>query len=664
MSEDKHSEDEYKEEAEYSEDEYQDESEDVEGSDGNDGTEDAESGEDDMSDWGYAQKKKRFSKEVVLGFGAIALLAGAFFWFSQYPADDGGPDESELAGGPPASDLGDPTDPFSDVPGGNAGEVLPGLEDDGDPSISSDDSQFEPPLLDAEAGTLLDSDSAVADSGNMSTSDPRRDVFGARSDFGSGNDRSDGDLIDSSESTFAQGNSTNEFSSGDRAEELPSGLLEGDLDTGSSGLTDIDSSTEFSSRPFGSDPVSSGPFDSSESSASPEIDFGGDSSRSGTEFRSEPSDLSTSATLPDLDDSSTNDRPGGLLDEPRDGSLSGNEFGSSSNSLPDDNSFESQPSGNVELMQPEPLSDDTGLNSDFSSNDSALPLDAGNTGLSNGNALPNGTAFPDSLPDRDSFGSSNSFNTETSQGQPFSSDNTSSDQDGAFNESSRDSDPGLNNEFRQPTTGRETRSFSENTFETSASSSTQFGAGPGSGRYTIQSGDSYWSISKKVYGTPRHFQRLANLNRSVIPNPNRMKPGVVIHVPDPSVFGAASSAVARSGNDSPSAFTGQIQPVESADSVVSESSSGLFSGRTSSTDPGTSGLFHNSQGYPMYRVGRGDNLTMIAAQHLGRASRWKQIYHMNRDRLKSPDNLREGLDLKLPADASKVPLVDRTSSLR
>jgi len=37
---------------------------------------------------------------------------------------------------------------------------------------------------------------------------------------------------------------------------------------------------------------------------------------------------------------------------------------------------------------------------------------------------------------------------------------------------------------------------------------------------------------------------------------------------------------------------------------------------------------------------------------------------MNRDQLQSPDKLQIGMHLKLPADASRVPLVDRTSSLR
>lgn len=77
-----------------------------------------------------------------------------------------------------------------------------------------------------------------------------------------------------------------------------------------------------------------------------------------------------------------------------------------------------------------------------------------------------------------------------------------------------------------------------------------------------------------------------------------------------------------------------------------------------------SGILFNQQGYPMFRIGETDTLTSIASDHLGRASRWQQVYNMNRDQLQSPDKLQIGMLLKLPADASRVPLVDRTSSLR
>ena len=45
----------------------------------------------------------------------------------------------------------------------------------------------------------------------------------------------------------------------------------------------------------------------------------------------------------------------------------------------------------------------------------------------------------------------------------------------------------------------------------------------------------------------------------------------------------------------------------------------------------------------------GDNLSSIAGQALGDESRWREIYDLNRDQLKSPDQLDVGMVLKLPS---------------
>ena len=59
----------------------------------------------------------------------------------------------------------------------------------------------------------------------------------------------------------------------------------------------------------------------------------------------------------------------------------------------------------------------------------------------------------------------------------------------------------------------------------------------------------------------------------------------------------------------------------------------------------------------MYRVGSTDTLSSIARNHLGRSSRWVQIYQMNRDILKDGNTLSVGATLKLPGDASQVQVV-------
>lgn len=54
-----------------------------------------------------------------------------------------------------------------------------------------------------------------------------------------------------------------------------------------------------------------------------------------------------------------------------------------------------------------------------------------------------------------------------------------------------------------------------------------------SGRqYTVRSGDTLDRISKKVYGTRRHWRTILKANRKVIPrDPRAMRAGVVLEIP-------------------------------------------------------------------------------------------------------------------------------------
>lgn len=159
--------------------------------------------------------------------------------------------------------------------------------------------------------------------------------------------------------------------------------------------------------------------------------------------------------------------------------------------------------------------------------------------------------------------------------------------------------------------------------------------------YEIQPEDSYWKISMKVYGTARYFLALSRYNEDRIPDTKRMRPGIKILTPSieeleakyPDLFPKRSVRKAPAG--------------ESA-----EHSSGV---QTAAAQE--SGFFRNREGRPNYRVGENDTLSGIARDHLGRASRWVQVYEMNRDRIPDPDSLKIGTVLRLPADASNVQLV-------
>ena len=65
----------------------------------------------------------------------------------------------------------------------------------------------------------------------------------------------------------------------------------------------------------------------------------------------------------------------------------------------------------------------------------------------------------------------------------------------------------------------------------------------GEGRpHTVQRGETFSSISKAAYGSSRYFRQIIAANPTV--NPNRLRPGTVINLPDISAVKASASSVA------------------------------------------------------------------------------------------------------------------------
>ena len=148
--------------------------------------------------------------------------------------------------------------------------------------------------------------------------------------------------------------------------------------------------------------------------------------------------------------------------------------------------------------------------------------------------------------------------------------------------------------------------------------------------YVVQPQDNFWTISRKKYGTSRYFQALAEVNKSRIPDPSRMRPGMKVSTPP------AELLEERYGQFMPPGTRVQVTAAE----------------ETAKTAP--SGFVVNPDGTAKYITSEHDTLSSIAARHLGRSSRWIQIYEMNRDKLPNPNQLKVGTELVLPGDASAV----------
>lgn len=728
-----------------SDEEYEDEAEDAEASDE---SEAGEEGDESVASWGYEEKKSRFSKEVIAGFAAVALLVTIFgvVVYKKFPGADSsaeaitaGPDVS-LGNPGDASSEADPNDPFALGAGDALGQqtepnpadapsedllagVEPGTGDFGnaelttsganaagastetaslfpdqpgssgpnssDPFATSTDSadlfagQTEPTTgseaVDPfETASTTDQFGAPQENNGVSTfspeqpdplsgqpastTDDRRSVFG-----GPSNEFADSGTTDPFASPDLSGSST---SSADTASSLdPLGSFE---PTGSE--------TSFGTPEFPA--ATDGSLIGSESAGTTSGDsVGADPFAPGSELvQNEPALGGTLGTM-------SNDPIGTTISEP----LPGDPFGSTgepaSSTLDSGSTLNpgsSEPGGLFDRGPSNALSENNGNGTGLN----GLPDSSVNPGLRsdamrslNNAIVENGSSETASDP----FGSTNSgVSSDSDSGSTF--DPGSGDPSSLF----PDNGPGgsatvSNDPFQPPLTSSPVRS-SPSTLSSdltggssissgaSASSTNVTGRSPNSGNgnggtYTVQEGDSYWNISKKVYGTAKYFQVLADLNQGTIADPQKMKAGTVIQTPDASFLQSQLKTVRRTA---PTGLTGSIETdgradrtgtIDSDDSSASNAETVVVSRRPAIQDE-PSGILFNQQGYPMFRIGETDTLTSIAADHLGRASRWEQIYNMNRDRLQSPDKLQIGMVLKLPADASRVPLIDRTSSLR
>ncbi len=140
----------------------------------------------------------------------------------------------------------------------------------------------------------------------------------------------------------------------------------------------------------------------------------------------------------------------------------------------------------------------------------------------------------------------------------------------------------------------------------------------------VQNGENYSKISKRVYGTARYFSALAVFNQHRIPDPMKMRPGMIVLTPEAGVLEERY----------PQLFI-DLQPKakEPAMFLVLE------------------------DGSPAYRVGERETLSDISKRFLGRSSRWVEIYQMNQSAVKDPNKLKPGIILALPDDATEVNMI-------
>jgi nucleoid-associated protein YgaU len=151
------------------------------------------------------------------------------------------------------------------------------------------------------------------------------------------------------------------------------------------------------------------------------------------------------------------------------------------------------------------------------------------------------------------------------------------------------------------------------------------GAAPktGSGLYVVQSGDTLSEIAAKTLGSAARWRDIWNANKSKIPNPNVIYPGLSLAIP-----GGAGTTAPEPAKPTPAPAAPKEEPKEQPAAL----------GETW-----------------VYVVKPMDSLSWIAKSQLGDSSKWKLIFDMNRDVLSDPATIHPGMQLKLPGKGPNAP---------
>jgi LysM repeat protein len=115
--------------------------------------------------------------------------------------------------------------------------------------------------------------------------------------------------------------------------------------------------------------------------------------------------------------------------------------------------------------------------------------------------------------------------------------------------------------------------------------------------YTVKSGDTLSSIARQHVGLGATWQAVFQANRQTLRNPNRIYPGMVLHLPESTAAVPAGGLVVRPG----------------------------------------------------------DTLFRLAQRHLGNGAKWTQLWAANKDHLRSPHMIYAGMPLRLPGGTTAAP---------
>ena len=158
--------------------------------------------------------------------------------------------------------------------------------------------------------------------------------------------------------------------------------------------------------------------------------------------------------------------------------------------------------------------------------------------------------------------------------------------------------------------------------------------------HEVREGDTLTAVARRYYGDDRLWRTIADANPQQILPGYRLRPGTRLTVPALPPL--------------PSAFTPEM--AEHFEIVTTDRRPPASAAVTVTAGPAMPQVDRPAPP-PMtpvvtVTVAAGDTLIKLASRHLGEGDRWQELLDANRDQIIRPEQLREGMTLKLPATAT------------
>jgi len=169
--------------------------------------------------------------------------------------------------------------------------------------------------------------------------------------------------------------------------------------------------------------------------------------------------------------------------------------------------------------------------------------------------------------------------------------------------------------------------------------------------YTVKPSDTLSSIAASHYGTKskQGVETIFDANRGVLTDINSVKSGTVLTIPKRATP-QQTTTVAEKAPSNPSG--GEIKTVPVASKVAEKPGTEKKSAKIEDprkTPPIVADASKAAdKKYRWYQVQKNDRYASIARDQLGDAGRWHEVFEMNKDKFPNPQQIREGVRIKLP----------------